>query len=194
MPSRAPQVAGTGAHKCVHTCPQTEAGLGHKAQGALVHNVSMSRHQTPHTDTLHHLLLSRAQWMAAQVDAAILKRGYDDVTPAMGRLFTLMTAGPMSVSEAARQLNVTRQAVHKLAAEAAALGYAQVLPDTDDARLRLLHFTARGRAMARATQREVQRIEIRLAKVLGERRLATLRDALAASWETTIQHTPRPAP
>lgn len=159
----------------------------------MVHNAPMKRQQTPHTDTLLHLLQSRTQWMAAQVEAAVLKHGYDDVTPAMGRLFTLMASGPMSVSEAARQLNVTRQAVHKLAAEAAALGYAQVLPDKGDARVRLLHFTARGRDLAKATQREVQRIESRLAKLLGERRLATLRDALATSWESSVQRNPQPA-
>ena len=149
----------------------------------IVHNASMSRPQITPQSHLLHLLQARAQWMAERADAAAGKHGYDDVTPAMGRLFTLMVAGPMSVSDAARRLAVTRQAVHKLAAEAAALGYVQVLPGKDDARVRLLHFTARGRAVARTAGREVQRIEAQLAKVLGVRRLEALRETLATSWD-----------
>jgi DNA-binding MarR family transcriptional regulator len=69
--------------------------------------------------------------------------------------------------------------VHKLAGEAVALGYAEYVDSADDARLKLLQFTAKGRAMAASAERELQRIEAELCARIGAERVQQLKDILA---------------
>ena len=79
-------------------------------------------------------------------------RGYADITPAMSRLFAYLAGKPIAISDLARKLSVSRQAVHKLALEASRLGYVEFMPSSDDARLKLLKFTAKGQVCLRVWQ------------------------------------------
>ena len=87
-----------------------------------------------------------------------------------------------SLESLAEKLCVTRQAVHKLANEAAKMGYVEFIDSDTDARVKLLGFTAKGRAMSMSAERELDAIEADLARGIGADRVRQLKDILAMPW------------
>ena len=138
---------------------------------------------------LRRLLLDRSNWIEQRLIDHAEINGYGDVTPAMSRLFAhLAGSKPISLSELGRRLSVTRQAVHKLANEAARLNYVEFFDSEDDARIKLLRFTQRGRDMAKSAEKELDGIEAELTLQIGETRLTQLKSTLALPWEEAERH------
>jgi DNA-binding MarR family transcriptional regulator len=132
--------------------------------------------------SLRQLLLQRSDWLEDRVLKAAPRHGYHFVTPAMHRLFAHMPAKPVSISELARRLAVSRQAVHQTVAEACRRGIVELVEDPDDARARKVRFTARGMNMVKSASLVVRGIERELARRLGPRDLQALRRILAKPW------------
>ena len=132
--------------------------------------------------SLRQLLLQRSDWFEDRVLQAAPRFGYDFVTPAMHRLFAHMSKKPVSISELARRLAVSRQAVHQTVGEARRRGIVMLVEDPFDARLRNVCFTDKGLRMVRSAAQAVRAIEARLARRLGARDVATLRRILAKDW------------
>ncbi len=135
-----------------------------------------------HKPFLRRLLLSRTDWMEQRLIANAERNGYGDVTAAMSRLCAHLAGRPMGLSELARRLAVSRQAVHKLASEAASLGYVEFIDSEKDGRIKLLRFTQKGWDMAESAERELLAIETELAQQIGADRLELLREILALPW------------
>lgn len=131
---------------------------------------------------LRSLLIRRGEWMESRVLAAASRNGYGAITPAMNRLFGHMRKRPVGLSDLARQLGISRQAVHELARQAQALGLVELVPSESDARVKLMRFTEAGWAMSGSAARELQAIERELAAHIGEDDLRTLRRILARPW------------
>ncbi len=131
---------------------------------------------------LRNLLLARSEWMEERVLQGARRNGYGNVTPAMNRLFAHMGHRPVGLSELARRLTVSRQAVHQLAREAERLGLVEFVASPDDARVRLLQFSAEGRAMSASAANELRAIEAELRLALGEEDFAALQRILARQW------------
>ena len=132
--------------------------------------------------SLRQLLLRRSEWFEERVLEAAPRSGYHFVTPAMHRLFAHMPAHPVSISELARRLAVTRQAVHQTVAEACRRGIVELVDDPLDARVRNVRFTDQGHRMARKAAHVVRSLEDELERRLGARDLAALRRILAKDW------------
>ncbi len=131
---------------------------------------------------LRSLLLARSEWMEERVFAGAAKHGYGHLTPAVVRLFGHMGRTPVGISEIARRMAVSRQAVHQLANEAARLGLVELVPSEHDGRVRLLRFTPQGWAMSDSAARELDRIEAELARRIGAEDVDSLRRILAKAW------------
>lgn len=134
------------------------------------------------TPYLRNLLLARSEWMEERVLQGAVRNGYGSVTPAMNRLFSRMGHRPVGLSELARRLAVSRQAVHQLAREAERLGLVEFVPSAHDARVRMLQFSAKGRDMSASAARELRQIEDELREALGEEDFLALRRILAREW------------
>lgn len=132
--------------------------------------------------SLRQLLLQRSTWFEDQVLQAAPQFGYDFVSPAMHRLFAHMSSKPVSISELARRLSVTRQAVHQTVDAARRRGIVELVADPLDARTRQVRFTPRGMKMVRSAAQVVRSIEADLEKRIGPRELAALRRILAKDW------------
>jgi len=135
-----------------------------------------------HRPYLRNLLMRRSEWMEARVLEAAARNGYEAITPAMNRLFGHMRARPVGLSTLARQLGISRQAVHALAREAELLGLVELVASEEDARIKLIRFTRAGWAMSDCAAREHEALERKLAAHIGERDLETLRRILARPW------------
>lgn len=131
---------------------------------------------------LRGLLLRRVSWMESRVLAAAEVHGYGAVTPAMNRLFGHMRRRPVSLSTLARQLGVSRQAVHQVVKEAEALGLVELTAHGSDARAKEVGFTAAGWAMSASAAASLDAIEEDLAGRIGRDDLETLRRILAKAW------------
>jgi DNA-binding MarR family transcriptional regulator len=134
------------------------------------------------TKFLRQLLMTRLSWVEDRLIANAERNGFGDVTPAMARLFTHLASQPLGLSELARRLAVSRQAVHKLALEGARLGYIEFEGSEADGRVKQLRFTPKGEAMARSAEAELLAIEQALASHIGQDALAQLKDALSRPW------------
>lgn len=137
----------------------------------------------PKRTYLRQLLLQRFDWMEERVLEHAKVSGYAHVTPALNRLFAHMWGQPVGLSELSRRLGITRQAVHKLAAEAARHGLVEFVGSPDDGRIVLLRFSEAGWRMSETAARDFDAIEAALAKRLGARRLAELKTILAMPWD-----------
>ena len=132
--------------------------------------------------SLRYLLSQRAAWMEAQLYAGAEAEGYGYVTPAMSRMFGLMGRTPMSLSELARRLIVSRQAVHQMANEAVRHGLVELVDSPTNKRVRLVKFTPAGEAMFACGTRTLERIERELTERLGAEDVEALRRILAKDW------------
>ena len=144
------------------------------------HAVSATRQG--HSTYLRTLLLQRYDWMESRVLAAAARNGYTAVTPAMNRLFSHMRARPVGISELARVLGISRQAVHELVRQAEDLKLVETITSEQDARVKLVRFSQAGWMMSDCAAGELDAIEHDLAAVLGQEDLETLRRILERTW------------
>ncbi len=128
--------------------------------------------------------MTRFDWMEARVMESAQRAGYGGVTTAMNRMFAHLHGKPIGLSELARRLSVSRQAVHQLASEAAALGLVEFVPSERDGRVKLLRFTQQGWVMVDSAMQAFERIEHELVQQLGAADVAALRRILAQPWST----------
>ena len=76
--------------------------------------------------------------------------GFADVRFSHGFVFQHLVPGPLPVGALARRMGVSQQAASKAAGELERLGYVVRVADTDDARVRQLALSERGRAAVAA--------------------------------------------
>lgn len=84
------------------------------------------------------------------------------------------------ITEIARRMNVTKQAVNQLVGDLERMGMVRRLPDPTDGRAKLVRFTARGRRQLLQGLSMLGELEDELAAALGTTRLRRLRMDLAA--------------
>jgi DNA-binding MarR family transcriptional regulator len=104
--------------------------------------------------------------------------GFTEVRESHGFLFQHLLGGPQSVGELARLLGISQQAVSKTVAELTRAGYLESVPG-DDARVRWVRLSERGQACVLASRKLRDRLERRLQKALGSKRLQQTQRALA---------------
>ncbi|NLY26265.1 MAG: MarR family transcriptional regulator [Alcaligenaceae bacterium] len=132
---------------------------------------------------LRNLLMKRFDWIEERSLELARLNGYGHVTPAMSRMFGHMSGVPVGLSELARKLGVSRQAVHKLAGEAAKAGLVEFVSSPDNARIVLLRFTQAGWVMSANAASVFDSIELELKEHIGARNLAELKRILELPWD-----------
>lgn len=80
------------------------------------------------------------------------RRGFDDIRPAHGFAFLLISAGDATTADVAVHLGITKQAAGQLVDHLVTRGYVERRPDPRDARARLLVLTERGWACTAAAE------------------------------------------
>lgn len=145
-------------------------------------------------DNLHQLLLRRADWFAAEIMRGIGRSPFPHITPAQSRLLAHMGGRPTSMSELARRLAISRQAVHKTVGELARQGILEVQQDPERGNATRVTYTAKGRAINRAGAAIIERAEARIAARIGEPALAELKALLAREWDPPAAEAAGPGP
>ena len=108
----------------------------------------------------------------------VVARGYTDVRPTHGFVFSRLSAGGATVTELAEHLGFTRQAASQIVDELVYKGYVERRPHPDDARSRLVVLTEHGRLCTGAAEAAAVDAVRTWEEALGERRVRELRDEL----------------
>lgn len=137
----------------------------------------------PATQNLKQLLLGRNDWFAQEIMKAVQTSEFAFITPAQSRLLALMGGKPASLSELARRLAISRQAVHKTVAELRRRGILELHGDPERGNAKLVLYTAKGKELNRGGARIIEQIETRISQRIGADALADLKRLLAAAWD-----------
>ncbi|ORA15425.1 MarR family winged helix-turn-helix transcriptional regulator [Mycobacterium arosiense] len=129
---------------------------------------------------------------APRLRAAFAAAGLDGIRPAQATALVPLAAGGLHASALADRLRVSRQAVAQAVAALERNGYVTRAPDPVDARARIIELTARGRQALRVMRANAVASEQRWTEVLGERRLADLREALKMLLASEAEAAPNP--
>lgn len=131
---------------------------------------------------LRQLLSLKYDWIEDKVHGSAITAGYGHLSPALTRLFGHMRQKPVSISDLARKLSISRQAVHKLLTEAKELGYVDLVDDKSDKRIKLVVFTEKGLVMYKSAIDDLKEIEKKLCESLGPEDFMHLKRILAKDW------------
>lgn len=123
-------------------------------------------------------LLAAAGSLVEDIHNGVTARGYTDLRPTHGFVFTRLAPSGATVTEIADHLGFTRQAASQIVDDLERKGYVERRPHPDDARARLVVLTEHGwRCTAAAESAAVESVEPWV-EILGEKRLLALRDQL----------------
>ncbi|MDR3419263.1 MAG: helix-turn-helix domain-containing protein [Nevskia sp.] len=133
-------------------------------------------------------LLNGYYWMDESIQNHIRAAGYEPLSRSQAMIMINVAGGVRRPSDLARNLGVSRQAVHQLLADMDERGLIDLRPDPADARAKEVHFSRRGSGMhmvAVEAQRKVQQeLERRLGKKVIEDLTRTLLDL---DWGAPVQ-------
>lgn len=120
---------------------------------------------------------------------ALFRRGtpYEHVRPSDIRVFVYASAGNASISEVARLLGISRQAVHMSAQRLKELGVLSLAPAQPGRRDVLMQLTEMGQDARQTADQQIQRLEGEVSDILGPDGLHTLRRTL----QVLIEHSRR---
>jgi DNA-binding MarR family transcriptional regulator len=124
------------------------------------------------------------QLLAEVLNAEVLERlraDHPDLRYSHGFVFQQLVEGPRAVGEVADNLGVTSQAISKAARELEGLGYLERAADLDDARVRRLALSERGRAAVQAGREIRAALNAELAAALGVERVEAAARTLEAA-------------
>lgn len=127
-------------------------------------------------------------------ELAIARVNQQGVAPSLRQshtnLFPHLDFKGVRITELARRLDISKQAVSHSVAELEGLGYVELLVDPDDARAKLVRFTKKGADGIAHGLRVLSELEQELAAKIGKRHMHALHEALlAAETALTTQFT-----
>jgi DNA-binding MarR family transcriptional regulator len=134
-------------------------------------------------DNLKQLLLKKSDWFAGEILEQIGRSRYPQITPAQSRLLAHMGGKPIGMSELARRLAISRQAVHRTVAELCRQDILQVMEDPERGNAKLVVYTEKGQTVNRAGAAMIDATEQKIADRIGADKLALLKELLDKSWD-----------
>ncbi|WP_436500736.1 MarR family winged helix-turn-helix transcriptional regulator [Actinokineospora sp. HUAS TT18] len=127
------------------------------------------------------ILLALAwQEFVRDLRATLDEQGFTDQGRSDGYVLRALNAKPMTVSELATRLEITKQGAGQLVDDMERRGYVERRPDPTDGRARLLHLSEHGQAALAAARAFHRRYERLLVGEHGAEAVQTLRDMLTA--------------
>ena len=126
------------------------------------------------------LLALAYQEFVRELHAAMAGAGFADLGHSDGYVFRALAERPMTATELAGRLMVTKQGTAQIIDDMARRGYVRRQPDPRDARARLIELTGRGRAALAAARRFHRTYEDQLTAAHGAAAVARVRAVLTA--------------
>lgn len=123
------------------------------------------------------------EWMENR--NADLRKGSDFVgTPAEAKLFATLRGRQRSISELARVLGISRQAVHNTVHRLVAAGVVELIAAPDSNRDKYVHITKKGYEVQKMAAKNLRQIEKEFADSIGKENLELIRSLLIAHLDS----------
>lgn len=145
------------------------------------------------TNQLIIALFQRFCWLDEGLQARLHDHGWPDVNRPQSMVMTNIVSGVVRPSDIARNLGVSRQAIHSTINQMVGLGIVQLEVDPDDRRHMIVSLTDLGARMRKDAQRSMDALTAQIAERLGQDRFDALLDALEADWGDNIERAPAAA-
>mgnify|MGYP003631216371 FL=1 len=136
-------------------------------------------------------LFQRFCWMDEGLQARLHDRGWPDVSRSQSMVMTNIVSGIARPSDIARNLGVSRQAIHATINQMEKLGILQLDVDPQDRRHVIASLTETGHMMRRDAQLAMDSLTSQIASLLGQEKFDALLDALDADWGDNIDQEAR---
>lgn len=105
--------------------------------------------------------------------------GHTALRPSHGRLMVFLGWEGSRISDIARALDVSKNAIGQLVSEMEQLGYVERVPDPHDGRAKIVRYTPQGVHLMADAAAIGERLDAQLEDILGPARLADFRSTLA---------------
>lgn len=142
------------------------------------------------TNQLIIALFQRFCWLDEGLQARLHDHGWPDVNRPQSMVMTNIVSGVVRPSDIARNLGVSRQAIHSTINQMVKLGMVRLDVDPDDRRHMIVSLTDLGTRMRKDAQRSMDALTAQIADRLGQDRLDALLAALEADWGDNIVRAP----
>jgi DNA-binding MarR family transcriptional regulator len=138
------------------------------------------------TNQLIIALFQRFCWLDEGLQARLHDHGWPDVNRPQSMVMTNIVSGIVRPSDIARNLGVSRQAIHSTINQMVKLGIVQLEVDPGDRRHMIVSLTDLGARMRQDAQRSMDALTAQIAAVLGQDKFDALLAALEADWGDNI--------
>jgi DNA-binding MarR family transcriptional regulator len=134
------------------------------------------------TNQLIIALFQRFCWLDEGLQARLHDRGWPDVSRSQSMVMTNIVSGVVRPSDIARNLGISRQAIHNTIGQMIKLGMVKLDPDPDDRRHMVVSLTQTGLQMRQDAQRAMDELGAQISTMLGAKQFESLLAALEADW------------
>ena len=138
------------------------------------------------TNQLIIALFQRFCWLDEGLQARLHDHGWPDVNRPQSMVMTNIVSGIVRPSDIARNLGVSRQAIHSTINQMVKLGIVQLEVDPGDRRHMVVSLTDLGARMRKDAQRSMDALTAQIADRLGQDKFDALLAALEADWGDNI--------
>jgi DNA-binding MarR family transcriptional regulator len=139
------------------------------------------------TNQLIIALFQRFCWLDEGLQARLHDLGWPDVSRPQSMVMTNIVSGIVRPSDIARNLGVSRQAIHSTINQMVKLGIVRLDVDPEDRRHMIVSLTETGARMRKDAQRAMDALTAQIAARIGQDRFGALFDALEADWGDNIE-------
>ena len=140
-------------------------------------------------DSAEHLIVPIWQafvWMDEGLQNYLRRCGWPEVTRPQSMVMTNVVAGVRRPSDIARNLGVSRQAVHVTIRQMIDLGLLELVDDSNDGRSKVVGIGATGGLMRQNAQEAMRLMTLELRRRLGDAAVDHLKAALGADWGSPL--------
>ena len=146
------------------------------------------------TNQLIIALFQRFCWLDEGLQARLHDHGWPDVSRPQSMVMTNIVSGIVRPSDIARNLGLSRQAIHSTIGQLVELGIVRLDVDPSDRRHMIVSLTDLGTRMRHDAQQAMDALAEQLADKLGHERFDALLETLEADWGDNVQRGSDAAP
>ncbi len=132
-------------------------------------------------------------WIDEGLQSYLKSVGWPDVTRPQSMVMTNVVVGVRRPSDIARNLGVSRQAIHVTIRQMIDLGLLELVDDPDDGRSKIVDIGATGARMRENAQTAMRLLTAELRRRIGDKAVAQLQAALATDWGAPMAWPEAPA-
>ena len=133
-------------------------------------------------ETLLIPLMQAFLWFDDGLQSYLQAQGWDKVTRPQSMVMAHVMMGVTGPSDIARKLGLSRQAVHTTINQMVTMGMLELTPDTQDARMKTVVVSSKGRLMSDDAYNAVKAITAELSHRIGRKSVDGLIEVFRADW------------